>query len=123
MSGVDGAWLAATRQRRGWNSGLLPRQGGDHRHQRHAVHPQAGGGRGYHEELGQTPIVSELLADMAAKGFDPELVRRSYERYAARMGAGTDGRISATGLVSSTANGPVSRSALLRTASMLCDSP
>jgi hypothetical protein len=81
MSGVDGAWLAATRQRRGWNSDLLPRQGGD--------------------QLGQTPIVSGLLADMAAKGFDSELLRRSYERYAARMGAGTDSRISATGLLSS----------------------
>ncbi|MEU1667396.1 hypothetical protein ABZ547_28185 [Streptomyces sparsogenes] len=46
------------------------------------------GARGYHEELGQTPIVSELLADMAAKGFDPELARRSYERYAARVVAG-----------------------------------
>ncbi|MGW9405948.1 hypothetical protein [Streptomyces diastaticus] len=81
------------------------------------------GARGYHEELGQTPIVSELLADMAAKGFDPELVRRSYERYAARMGAGTDSRISATGLLSSTASGPVSRSALLWAASMPGDLP
>lgn len=59
----------------------------------------------------QTPIVSELLADMAAKGFDPDLVRSSYKRYAARMRGGADSRIGATGLLSSTASGPVSRSA------------
>lgn len=120
MSGVDGAWLAAARQRRAGTAISC--------HARAAtiaisamlfIHRPGG----YHEELGQTSIVSELLADMAAKGFDPALVRRSYERYAARMGAGTDGRISAKGLLSSTASGPASRSALLWTASMLCDSP
>ncbi|GFH64903.1 hypothetical protein Srut_14170 [Streptomyces rutgersensis] len=73
-------------------------------------------------DLGGECVADSLFA-APAKGFDPELVRRSYERYAARMGAGTDSRISATGLLSSTANGPVSRSALLWAASMPGDSP
>lgn len=57
------------------------------------------------------------LAGMEAKGldavferlvkfFDPDPVRRSYERYAARMSAATNNRVGSTGLLSLTTAGP-----------------
>ncbi|GHE33853.1 hypothetical protein GCM10018771_12310 [Streptomyces cellulosae] len=48
----------------------------------------------------------DAVFERLAKSFDPDPVRRSYERYAARMGAATDNRMGTTGLLSSTATGP-----------------
>ncbi|MFF0004532.1 cyclic GMP-AMP synthase DncV-like nucleotidyltransferase [Streptomyces tibetensis] len=48
----------------------------------------------------------DAVFERLAKSFDPDPVRRSYERYAARVSAATNNRMGPTGLLSPTTVGP-----------------
>ncbi|MFF1484622.1 cyclic GMP-AMP synthase DncV-like nucleotidyltransferase [Streptomyces sp. NPDC058319] len=48
----------------------------------------------------------DAVFERLAKSFDPDPVRRSYERYAARVSASTNNRMGPTGLLSPTTTGP-----------------
>jgi hypothetical protein len=48
----------------------------------------------------------DAVFERLAKSFDPDPVRRSYERYAARVSASTNNRMGPTGLLSPTTAGP-----------------